>query len=565
MGREHLPAADQVSGHPARWERPNDGLPVTTPSTLRVREDGRPQGSARGTLLIADRVITLGHARTTAVALLVRGSRVVWVGDDPAASPPHHERVDLTGCVVGPAFVDAHAHLTTYGLARGGLDVSGACRAAELLEAIAAHAATHDGRVVWAHGLDAHGFVDEFPDPDELARVANGCAVFIAFADGHASLVDRRTLAAAPMARADGIERDMRGEPTGLLRREAHHIARRWSMGALSAAELDDARTRAVTDAAAAGIGSVHEMGGPDMMGLADFDAWVEGQWPIEVIGYWGAADVEVALSRELRQVGGDLCLDGSVGSHTAALGAPYADAASHAGQLELDDESLATWLLEATLAGLQTSLHAVGDEALRQAIRCWRLVERRLETEGPRSMIRRGRHRVEHAELLPGDLLDDFAELGIVISSQPSVLTRWGGPDGLYAERLGTTRTASLHPYRTVTDHGIGLAFGTASNGGDLDPWAWIHAAEQHPVPQHRVSRLEAVSMSTLGGRHAARQERYVGVVRAGMRADLAAFEGDPYTVDDPRGARCVLTLVQGKVAHGSAPLADAPGRPTS
>jgi len=69
-------------------------------------------------------------------------------------------------------------------------------------------------------------------------------------------------------------------------------------------------------------------------------------------------------------------------------------------------------------------------------------------------------------------------------------------------------------------------------------------------------------VSMSTLGGRHAARQERWVGVVRAGMRADLAAFEGDPYAADDPRGARCVLTIVHGRVAHGTAPLPDAPGR---
>lgn len=544
---------------------PIDGLPVSTPSMLPLRQDRRSAAPARGTLFVADRVVTMGHARTTAVALLVRGSRVVWVGDDADASPPHHERVDLTGCVVGPAFVDAHAHLTTFGLARGGLDVTGACRASELLQAVAAYSAGHQGRVIWAHGLDAHRFVDEFPTPDELASVAHGSAVFMAFADGHASLVDSRTLAAAPMARADGIERDMRGDPTGMLRREAHQIARRWSMGALSSAELQIARERAVADAAAVGIGSVHEMGGPDMMGLADFDAWIEGRWPIEVIGYWGAAEVEVALSRELRQVGGDLCLDGSIGAHTAALGAPYTDAPLHAGQLELDDDTLATWLLEATLAGLQTSLHAVGDEALRQVVRCWRTVEGRLEIHGSQSMIRRGRHRVEHAELLPPDLLDDLAELGIVVSTQPAVLARWAGSDGLYVERLGAQRATDLHPYRSITDHGIGLAFGTASNGGSVDPWAWIHSAERHPIVQQRVSRLEAVSMSTLGGRHAARQERYVGVVRAGMRADLAVFEGDPYTAEDPRGAQCVLTLVQGKVAHGTAPLADAPSRASS
>ena len=75
-------------------------------------------------------------------------------------------------------------------------------------------------------------------------------------------------------------------------------------------------------------------------------------------------------------------------------------------------------------------------------------------------------------------------------------------------------------------------------------------------------MSRPEAVSMSTLGGRSAARQERDVGAVRAGMRADLAAFEGDPYAAEDPHGSNCVLTLVQGRVAHGATPLSDASGR---
>ena len=67
---------------------------------------------------------------------------------------------------------------------------------------------------------------------------------------------------------------------------------------------------------------------------------------------------------------------------------------------------------------------------------------------------------------------------------------------------------------------------------------------------------------MATLGGRHAARQNRYVGVVRAGMRADLAIFAGDPYEADDPRGTETVATVVHGRVAHGSLPLPDAPGR---
>ncbi|MEX2504812.1 MAG: amidohydrolase family protein [Egicoccus sp.] len=523
--------------------------------------DARAPSAPRGTLLVADRVVTLGHARQAARALLVRGSRVVWVGDDPAHAPAHEHRLDLDGCVIGPAFVDAHVHLTPTGLGLAGLDLTEARSGAELLHAVASYASQHTGRVLWGHGFDPHRYPDALPDPDQLAEVAAGAAVHLSRVDGHASLVDRNTLSAAPLARAEGVDRDTTGAPTGLLRREANHIVRRWSVGAMATEELDSARHAAVAAAAALGIGSVHEMGGPDIMGLDDFDAWVTRPWPIEVLPYWGGLDLEIPVARELRYVGGDLFLDGSLGSHTAALCAPYHDRPSSQGHLELDDDTLTDWYEEATRVGLQTGVHAIGDAAIRQAVRCWRAAVERLG-DGGIDAVRRLRHRIEHAEVLPHDLLDDLAELGLVVSAQPVFEQRWGGPEAMYASRLGAARVAATNPYRALADRGIGLAFGSDTNVTTMDPWGTVWAAEHRHRREHAVTRLEAVSMSTLGGRHAARQERWVGVVRAGMRADLAAFEGDPYAADDPRGARCVLTVVQGRVAHGTAPLPDAPAR---
>lgn len=516
---------------------------------------------ARGVLLTADRVVTLGHARVGARALVIRGSRVVWVGDDPEQAPPHHEHIDLPGCVIGPAFVDAHAHLTPTGMTLTGLDLTGVRSGAELRHAVAAYAGQHTGRVVWGHGFDPHGFPDDLPGPDELAAAADGRAVYLSRIDGHACLVDRGTLTAAPLARAEGIESGADGA-TGMLRREANHIVRRWALGAMSVAELDEARRAAVAHAAAMGIGSVHEMGSPDIMGLGDFDAWVEGPWPIEIVPYWGGLDISVPIERDLKQVGGDLFLDGSLGSHTAALLEPYADEPSSRGHLELDDDTLITWFTEVALAGLQSGVHAIGDAALHQALRCWRAVDDRLTADDRADAVRRGRHRLEHAEVLPVELLDEIAELGLLISAQPAFEAKWGGEGGLYRTRLGAARAAETNPFRAIADRGIRLAFGSDSNVTPMDPWAGIHAAEHRHESRHEVSRLEAVSMSTLGGRSALRQDRYVGVVRAGMRADLAVFAYDPYAADDPRDAHCVLTLVAGRVAHGDAPLPDAPGR---
>ena len=518
-----------------------------------------PASSAtRGTMLVADRVVTLGRARATARAVVIRGSRVVWVGDDPDQAPPHHDRMDLPGCVIGPAFVDAHVHMTPTGMSMSGLDLSEVRSGDELLRAVAAYAGQHTGNVIWGQGFDPYAYPDALPGPDELARAAAGRGVLLSRVDGHASLVDRRTLASAPLARAEGIDVDESG-PTGLLRREANHIVRRWSVGAMSDAELAHAREAAARRAASLGIASVHEMGGPDIMGLDDFDAWLSGTWPIEVVPYWGGLDFGVPIARDLRQAGGDLFLDGSLGSHTAALHEPYADNPTSYGHLEYDDDVLVDWFMVATRRGMQTAVHAIGDAAVAQAVRCWREVADRFAGEGRPDAVKRNRHRIEHAELVPQHLLEDIAELGLLISAQPAFETTWGGPGGMYNTRLGPVRAATTNPYRAFADRGINLAFGSDANVTPMDPWGAVHAAEHHGA--HAVSRMEAVSMATLGGRHAARQDHYVGIVRAGMRADLAVFEGDPYIAEDPRGSRCVLTIVHGRVAHGQAPMSAAPG----
>lgn len=508
------------------------------------------------TLIVADRVVTLGHARVQARAVLVRGGRITWVGDDPASAPEHDTRVDLDGCTLGPAFVDAHVHLTPTGVSLRGLDLSGVRSGSELLQAVRTVAEQHTGRVLWGHGYDDHGFDDELPGPDELAAVTPHCAVYLSRTDGHSCLVDRHTLSASPLSRVEGVERDQHGQPTGVLRREANHIARRWAVGAMSAEELETARRTAATHAARMGIASVHEMGGPDVMGLADLDRWIEGTWPIEVVPYWGGTDLSVVTERDLRQAGGDLFLDGSLGSHTAALLAPYTDGAEN-GSLYYGDDELTTFFRDATLAGIQVGVHAIGDAAVRQAVRCWKRVAGALP-DYLSGEIRRLRHRIEHLELIPDGLLTDIAELGLVASVQPAFEETWGGPGGMYEARLGPERARTMNPYRTLADLGIPLAFGSDSNVTPMDPWAGVHAAQHRRVEEHALSRLEAVSASCLGGRYAARQDRYAGVVRAGMRADLAAWEGDPFRADDPRGARCVLTVTRGIRAHGDVPLPD-------
>jgi predicted amidohydrolase YtcJ len=445
--------------------------------------------------------------------------------------------------------------MTPTGITLRGLDLTGVESGRELLDAVRLYAEQHPGQVIWGHGYDPFAFPDDLPSPDELSMASAGRPVTLSRRDGHSSLVDRATLTAAPLTRSNGVEYAASGEPTGVLRREANKIARRWIVGAMTSAELDSARAAAAARAAALGIGSVHEMGGPDSMGAEDFDAWRYGAWPVEVIPYWGGLDLRFVIERDLRQVGGDLWLDGSLGSHTAAMLDPYADAPGSTGNLEYDDDTLIDLFTEATHAGIQVAVHAIGDAAIEQAVRAWRVVDDSLPDylEGG---LRRLRHRLEHAEVIPVPMLDEIADLGLMVSAQPAFEAAWGGEGGMYERRLGPERARQTNPFRALADRGVALAFGSDSNVTPMDPWAGIYAAEQRRHPEHTMTRLEGVSASTLGGRHAARQDRFVGPVRAGMRADLSVWEGDPYADDDPRGAKGVLTLVRGRRTHGTIPL---------
>lgn len=520
---------------------------ATVAPSGRTRGDGPTRPAGR--LLTADRIVTLGRGRYRARALLLRGSKVAWVGNDPELAPPHEQRIDFDGCTIGPAFVDSHVHLTPTGVALLGLDLRGVRGPEELLHAVRLHAEHHTGRVIWGHGWDAHAWDAALPSPAELSAASGGRPVTLARIDGHSTLVDTTTLGAAPLSRSGGIERDSEGRPTGLLRRDANKVAKRWAIGAMSEVELGRARHEVARLAASRGIATVHEMGGPDAMGADDFDAWRTEDWPIEVVPYWGAIDLGFVAERDLRQIGGDIWLDGSLGSHTAALSEPYADRPTR-GALEYDDETLIELFLEATRNEIQVAVHAIGDAAIDQALRCWRTVTAQLP-DWEMGGLRRFRHRIEHAEVMRPDQYSRVAELGLVVSAQPVFEQLWGGPGGMYEQRLGPERVATTNPYRELADRGVPLCFGSDANVTPIDPWGIVRAATDRADETHALTRLEAVSATTLGGRLAARQERWAGVLRAGMRADLAVWEGDPFSDGSLEDPTCVLTMGAGRITH--------------
>jgi predicted amidohydrolase YtcJ len=267
---------------------------------------------------------------------------------------------------------------------------------------------------------------------------------------------------------------------------------------------------------------------------------------PVDVVVYVADMDIPWVMDLGLETLGGDLWLDGSIGARTAAVSDTYVDDAG-TGILFEDDDVLAECFHNAHLAGLQVSCHAIGDLAIEQVLRVWERVYATLDSR-QRRHFRARRHRVEHFELPVGSQIERAAALGIALSIQPGFDALWGHPGTLYERRLGPDRAAGMNQFGTYLARGVEVGVGSDSPVTPLDPMYGLWALETHHDPSQRLSREEAVRLSTMGGARLAHLEEKKGRLEPGMQADFAVYDADIMALDDPRGLRPVLTVSRGR-----------------
>ena len=454
-----------------------------------------------------------------ASAMVVREGRIAWLGA-AADAPAADVTVDLGGALVTPAFVDAHLHATDTGLAADGLDLSGVRSAGELLAAVTAFARTRPpGAVVHGHGWDESTWVEQQPpSADELERAADGRRVYLSQASVHSALASRSLLAACP-----GIEGVPGYAGSGWVREQAHHAVRAVALGSLSAAQRTAAQTSALRLAASRGVAAVHECAGPGTSSEADFASVLalSGAGLPQVFGYWGELG-GAARAKELGAVGaaGDLYADGALGSRTASVRVPYADGGG-CGEAFVSAEQAGAHLLECIELGVQGGFHAIGDAAIEAVLDGFAIAAKRVGVD----RLREGRHRIEHVELIDKAMIARMVEFGVVASVQPVFDALWGGPDRMYAQRLGVERALATNPIGAMYAVGVSLAFGSDSPVTALDPWAAVVAAAAPRNPAYRMSVRSAFGASTRGGWRAAGVDD-AGVLTPGRSATFAVWE---------------------------------------
>jgi predicted amidohydrolase YtcJ len=457
-----------------------------------------------------------------ATALAITDGRISWLGGEHgiAAAGDVDRVIDLDGLLVVPGFVDAHVHATDGGLALTGLDLSSCRSLPELLDAVRAAAGTGDG-VLWGTGWDESDWPERRgPSTAELDEAAGRRPVHLSRVDVHSAVAGSALRAAVPgLADADGFS------PDGPLTRHAHHLVRAAAKRLLPAELRAQAQRAFLVDAAAHGVVAVHECGFDDPAGLDDLQALLALDGPIPVRGYLAALVDDPEQARSLLErtgahaLGGDLTVDGALGSHTAALHTPYADAAGR-GARYLTEEQITAHLVACARAGVQPGFHAIGEDAVAAVAAA---LTRAAEILGGTIGLAAVTPRVEHAEMIDAAGIAALAATGTVASVQPVFDELWGGTGGLYARRVGD-RAAAMNPFGALASAGVALAFGSDAPVTPVDPWRAVRAAVRHRTPGAGISARAAFTAHTRGGRRAAGEtDRSSGSITVGAAADLA------------------------------------------
>ena len=475
-------------------------------------------------------------------AVLSIDGKIAMLGNDEkikeAAQAEGIALIDLKGATVIPGLHDCHAHLSLTGFDAQGINMYDAKDIAEVLSRLREADRTWPAdRWLFGQRLD-EGLLSEKRPPTMKELDVFDRPVFISDRGGHYVLVNRLAYDALGMTSdIKGVRLDEEGQPNGRLQDVANKKAR--SGFPWTKEQTLEAMRYTAKEALKKGITTIHAQ-----EGFTKDDPAVElllehkDDFPVDLVIYWCyMPEADDPMAKELGILGGDILLDGSIGSRTAAFFEKYCDG-DGCGYLNYSDEEVFSFVESGIVRDLAMSFHVIGEKGIWTALNAY---EKVLEAHPEKKET--AKLRLEHFGWPSMEDIERAARLGVRISTQPPFTYLRGGPESIYRSRLGEEREKAGYPLRLMLDAGLCVGGGSDSDITPLDSLLGIHAAVNQPYPENAITPYEALRMYTSEGAKCGWEEDYKGKLIPGMQADLCILAEDPLTVD-PRRIKDIKVL---------------------
>lgn len=526
-------------------------------------------------VVVIGKIFTARRESPFAEAMAVANGRVMAIGakDQVLAEVGPNMEIQEAHGLVTPGFIDAHVHTASSGLDKLRLSFDDVRDAEGAVRAIAEYASLHP-ELPWLIGAGwSQAWFDRgCPGKELIDQVVPDRPVSIMNTDGHGLWVNSKALHLAGIDEGtddpvDGrIERLGDGSPQGTLHEGAAKLIERVApddtiedfVAGLRRGQQElfqygvtgwqDAAVTSPIQEAYLTLGRSGELRGRVVGAL-----WWERERGIEQVG-------ELIERRDLagpgfRPTSVKLMLDGVFENFTASMIDPYLDSdgrsSGHRGIDFIEREALLEIVPRLDAEGFQCHFHAIGDQAVRNALDA---VEAARRSNGPTT----NRHHIAHIQVVHPDDITRFAELEVAANAQPL----WACNDDYQIELttpfLGPERVDWQYPFGALVSSGARVGMGsdwgvsTANVMEEIDVAVHRTCPEGEPLgPQHALDPLTALTAFTAGSAYINHAESETGTLAHGAFADYVIFDRDPLDTGVFRDAKVVRTVIGGETVY--------------
>ena len=538
-------------------------------------------------ILFNGKIVTVDGSNSVAEAIAVRKDRILAVGSTPrikSFAGRDSMLIDLRGKTVTPGLIDSHAHLPPFGSRElYWVQLQGVESKEKVLELIADRAEkTPEGSFINAWGVESHDLA--FMNRHDLDKVTTRHPVLVVHTTGQWGFANSAALDVAGVNRATTsppgslVEKDSRGEPTGLLlhypalnlvrravppptpaqtEKAISHAAALYSREGVTSVQDNFCTVTGISsvvsarlyfDLAAYGKLPVRLKIWPYLPALPDtLDAVAEifdADKPNPASPFYELGEMKRSDPASFARVWGGfkIAIDGS---------GPTSGWSRNTHALMLHSPREVRQMVGAMhRAGQQVSVHAVGNVAVDTILDAFEAAQKEYNRPDPR-------HRIEHALLPGGASFRRIRKAGIIISTHPQFIYAWGDQ----WSKGGGPRIREFVPLRSFLDRQIPVALGADPPAFPLwqpqySLWqavARVSRGGRHFASGESISIGEALRLQTMGSAYAAFQERDVGSLEEGKLADMVIWDRDFLTIptEEIRDAKACTTIVGGKIVY--------------